>query len=638
MKHRLALAPLVILFGCSPHHPSIPPQAPAASVAGRASPARAKRRPPSLVEPSPPPSRDLSRQVMGWLVVADGASLMRSAARVTSGRATGEASDAAVRALLAQLVGIDAHATAALDLDRPSAIALLSPASVGGARPVLALLAVAGRAAVEQALAEAGVTVRRLPWGIAVDGNGATAFVAFYPGYAAIAPREDLVGAAAKLLSGPIARKAEAPLTAHLDLVNVYAAYGRELDGAVVHFLDGIAERDDPQLSFAMREARRIVRFADSMKSIDLLVGSDDAGVTVTARAEGKPDGEWAELVAGQRTGEPAWGAKLLPRDAVLVYLTNRCSRAMLEELEASVEYLGDASAPPASAGLRASWRGALGRATEEMSGEVAYAVWPGSDGGVGLGGGWRVRPGGQARRETLAAYERVGPHLAGVVARALQLDLKRFRISVAVRTVGASALPAGGAAIPIDRIVVSVRWPKRSAKQRRAFEQLFGPELVLATAFVDDTALFAIGRDWKVRLAAMINAARGDALPSVADDPGLAHALVERRQGRVSLTWMPMAEMARFIGRVAEEGNSLDKTQAAKIQPMLEAAGTGAILSTTHAEGTRWEVTSRLPASALPGMKQVGAALWKVALSPLLNPPSIPPLPLPPAHVTPKL
>lgn len=637
MMRRLTLAPLLLLSSCSPH-PSIPPQTPARQVSARAAPASSTRRPPPDLEPAPPVSRDLSKQVMGWVVVSDGAPLMRAVARIGRASASGEASDAAVKILLAQLVGLDAHATMALDLTRPSAIALLSPASVEGARPVLALLPVTGRAEVERAFALSKVPVRRLPWGLAVGEGAAAVYVAVRNGYAAVAPREDLVDAAAKLLAVPLAQKAEAPLTAHLDLANVYAAYGRELDGAVIHFLDGIADRDDPQLSFAMREARRIVHFADSMRALDLLVGSDDAGVTVKARAEGKPDGEWAARVAGQRAGEPAWGAKLLPRDAVLVYLTNRSSRAMLEELDASVAYLGDASVPQATSGLRASWRGALARATEEMSGEVAWAVWPGTDGGVGVGGGWRVRPGGSARRETLAAYERIGPHLAGVVARALQLDPKRFHLEVAVRSIGPTAPGPGGAPIPIDRVVVSVRWPQRSSVQRRAFEQLFGRELVLATAFVDDTALFAIGRDWKPRLLAMISAARGDVLPSLADDPGFRRVLAEGREGRVSLTWMPMADMARFIGHVAEEGHVLDKAQLAEIEPMLAAAGTGAIVSTTHAEGARWEVATRVPSSALPGMRRVGAALWKVALSPLLNPPAIPPLPIPPAQLTPKL
>ena len=47
---------------------------------------------------------------------------------------------------------------------------------------------------------------------------------------------------ARELLSAPLAARAEAPLVAHLDLANLYAAYGRELGFSRV-VLDTIAEK-----------------------------------------------------------------------------------------------------------------------------------------------------------------------------------------------------------------------------------------------------------------------------------------------------------------------------------------------------------------------------------------------------------
>ena len=58
--------------------------------------------------------------------------------------------------------------------------------------------------------------------------------------------------------------------------------------------------------------------------------------------------------------------------------------------------------------------------------------------------------------------------------------------------------------------------------------------------------------------------------------------------------------------------------------------------MSTTNTAGTRYEVTTRLPASAVPEIMSVGGMLWRIALAPLINPPAVLPLPIPPAHVTP--
>jgi hypothetical protein len=44
------------------------------------------------------------------------------------------------------------------------------------------------------------------------------------------------------------------------------------------------------------------------------------------------------------------------------------------------------------------------------------------------------------------------------------------------------------------------------------------------------------------------------------------------------------------------------------------------------------------VPQSAILGTAKLNGVLWRMALSPLLNPPSVPPLPLPPPHVTPPL
>jgi hypothetical protein len=44
------------------------------------------------------------------------------------------------------------------------------------------------------------------------------------------------------------------------------------------------------------------------------------------------------------------------------------------------------------------------------------------------------------------------------------------------------------------------------------------------------------------------------------------------------------------------------------------------------------------VPQSAIFGVAQLNGALWRMALSPLVNPPMLPPMPVPPPHVAPTL
>ena len=64
---------------------------------------------------------------------------------------------------------------------------------------------------------------------------------------------------------------------------------------------------------------------------------------------------------------------------------------------------------------------------------------------------------------------------------------------------------------------------------------------------------------------------------------------------------------------------------------------GAGAIVSTTNARGARYQLTTHLPPGAVAGAAQLHGALWRIALSPLVNPPAMPPIPVPPPHVAPQ-
>jgi hypothetical protein len=103
-----------------------------------------------------------------------------------------------------------------------------------------------------------------------------------------------------------------------------------------------------------------------------------------------------------------------------------------------------------------------------------------------------------------------------------------------------------------------------------------------------------------------------------------------------VSLSYLETARMARFAAGLMEQTGDLDDAQQQAVQRLLVQVGRGAIVSTTNADGRRFEMTTHVPHSAIAGVAALDGALWRIALSPLVNPPMMPPMPVPPPHVTP--
>ena len=135
-----------------------------------------------------------------------------------------------------------------------------------------------------------------------------------------------------------------------------------------------------------------------------------------------------------------------------------------------------------------------------------------------------------------------------------------------------------------------------------------------------------------------MLDTARGETAASVGDEPAFAEALQYHDRARVSLSYLETGRMARFAAGLIAQVSDLDEDHRLSLAALVEHAGSGAIVSTTNASGARYELTTHVPQSAILGTAKLNGVLWRMALSPLLNPPSVPPLPLPPPHVTPPL
>jgi len=124
----------------------------------------------------------------------------------------------------------------------------------------------------------------------------------------------------------------------------------------------------------------------------------------------------------------------------------------------------------------------------------------------------------------------------------------------------------------------------------------------------------------------------------SLGDEPAFVEALQYKESTRVSLSYLETARMARFAAGLVEQTGHLDEAQEQAVARLLVGVGRGAIVSTTNADGHRFEMTTHVPHSAIAGVAALNGALWRIALSPLLNPPMMPPMPVPPPHVAPSV
>jgi hypothetical protein len=620
MKPRvvLLLAPLVL--SCTPQRT----QAPQAKVA-----TAAQARP---ADAALPPGPDISSELMGYLVVSDAERLLRQLAP------KGPADTHVLELQVAAALGLDPLVERALDWKRPAAIGLINPALLarGSVRPYVAMLPIADRAQLERALMSRGAKLEQKPWGFVLPTTRGTLYVGFQEGYAVVAWRQDLLAPAARQLAPRLRGKLDAPIVVHVAVDNLYAAFGPQVDLVLAHVAqvaNAGGSTADPQVAFALRGVKQLTHYLDSVSALELLLNLDSGGLTVTARLDGKRDGAFTGFVLDQQPG-PAWGTQFLPRDSVMVYSTHASPRARAADLEASLAYLADAMpAKRPDAVQLERWKKTLERAALTTGGELAYAVWPGRSGGVGVGGAYRVTDPGMARAAVMQVYDELAGQLGALVVRSLLLDPSKFAARFSMHKKAARV-----AGMEVDLVELSAKWPDGALAERRLFETLFGTRLTLATAFVGEQALFALGADWAPRLEAMINTVTGERAASLGDEADFAEALQYRPGSRVSLSYLETGRMARFAAGLLAQAHELDASQRAALQQLLGQVGRGAIVTTTNAFGRRYEVTTHVPQSAIMGTARLNGALWRVALSPLVNPPMMPPMPIPPPHVAPAL
>src|SRR5689334_18296441 len=129
MTRRSIIPPLSLLLaaGCTAHPTSNAPRH-VAQLSPRPVPKNGQA--PEGETPPPPEAQPIAPEVMGWVVISDGAKLTRALSTVVgAGQPQAPGSDPGpditAKVMLARALGLDPHLAEAIDLGRPAAAALL---------------------------------------------------------------------------------------------------------------------------------------------------------------------------------------------------------------------------------------------------------------------------------------------------------------------------------------------------------------------------------------------------------------------------------------------------------------------------------------------------------------------------------
>lgn len=581
-------------------------------------------------------ARALARTEMGWVALRD---LHRTSRALAPWL---KATPAAVQEQLLRAAGLDRRLGPAIDGDRPLVISLLDPHR--RKLPVLVAVPIKDGASFLAEVAKLSPRVddpaaQRTPGLHVFDyGLGGRFYVTIEDGqggpiaYLAF----DLEAArGAPVLLGPRMRQRPPAMMVARATPRVVGRLGA-LEQSLASFLTITGADGDAANEYALRGLHRTMAYLSDASALELRIDLGPRGLALTVRMEGKQGGAWAEYVEGR---EPAgsWGARFVPRDAVLTHLSRPSARDREADAEALESYLVTVAdhgmVPPTE---RARWHTALAGAIAASGDQQVFAVWPAAGGGIGAGGAYTVKDMDAARRAARTLYTALGPVLGRAAAQQLELDPGTYPLVLGVRQ---NATLVQGA--QVDLIELTPAFPSAAKEQRAAFVRLFGERLTLAIAYVDGAAVFALGRDWQSRLGQLVAAARGLPGPSLADTPGFARALADDA-GRVSLVYLRTQGLAGLIlGVLADADAGVAAAGAERMQAFLRPGQEhSAIVVVTRVRqlrrGMAYELTTRVPPTVLSDVAGMGGAMWRVALSPILGAPPVPPLPLPPSNLTP--
>lgn len=562
---------------------------------------------------------------LGWIAVRELDALLGTlAGDDAKARATAE-----LGVSFAATLGVSGALAATIDAKRPILVFAMEPTATAGPLPIVVVLPVFSTQSFLVALATTHTVRREAESSVHEFAKGPRrGFVRFAGSVAYVAYAKSLLTELPDL--PPLTEPASIEL--HLELARIRELFP-ELSLSFLQTLAALASpgsAHSPQAAYDLRRLRRVAQHAAQARSMSVVADLDALGLTLTV-ALARPRNSFDAVAPAP----PAvWGTELMPADAMLVYMTSVWPTSQRADVADLMAYI-TALRPPGGRSL-APLATALDAASRTLGDQAIYAVWPASHGGIGMGGALRVAPGSLARLRWLDAYEALAPALAVLVPQELGFAPEAARFHVRVQR-GASRI----AGVSADAVELSPTFASTARREERLFRWLFGPTLVLRTAFVGGTALYAAGRDATSRLETMIQAVRGRTSASLAQSPAFAKAYRFHPEGRVALTFLSTSGLARFVMSALAGLGALSPAQTSLLEVYVAAdEARTAIVTTANVlrsdEAITHQISSFLPRSAVLTLGALGAAMWRVALSLFFGPPALPPLPAPPAEVTP--
>jgi hypothetical protein len=468
-----------------------------------------------------------------------------------------------------------------VDGTRPLAIAIADPkAHPGGGKlkSMVVALPINDSQGLTDALGQIAERHERTPWNdhVFVFPGGAVR-VRIVERYALMAGHEKLLnGAAATLLplikspktTGKVARL-------RLDLAAVNRLYGAELDRGLRKIKRKMG-RKGPQMAGVGKMVSRWLGYFKSVNDATVELELEPRSIRAVAELVAAPRGEFPGYLGGLRSAAP-WGAQFLPRDSAVVFTSNQRPDSMLKSIDESIELLRGLAKGLVKDSALTDIRDLARKSVKFFSGESAGALWVNADGSLGIASVARMKSAAEGRVMMTQLLLAISRELRRILTTGLppnvKKELKGFMLDLRVRKNGLRVAGARG-----DLVQLDIRWPrlknaharKKLQEARNRLTKVLGRRPTLGIVAVKDVILFAVGKDYRRRLAKMVAIAKGG--PGTGMGKVVAGVAGNRRV--VALVHVPAASLAEQVMRLLEQVTKVPQRAKDLFQKLLPPPG----------------------------------------------------------------
>ena len=447
-----------------------------------------------------------------------------------------------------------------VDATRPLALAIADPEQYrGGGRLGSTMLSVpvSDAQGLADALGQVADGHERRPWGDHVfDFHGDKVRLRLVDGNGLLASDEKLLGGAEGVLAPALQAQAASKSAARLriDLATINRLYGAQIDRGLRRMK---RKMDRQQGAGVAKMVSRWIGYFKSAEEALVELQLEPALIRAIASLSAASSGELPTLLGKMRPG-PAWGARYLPADSGLVYLSNQSPDAMAESIDEGLELLQGMVQGVVPAATMTRLQELAKKGVQHFSGESAGAMWVNADGSIGGCSIARVKDAAAAQASTVQLLQLLSAELRRLFTKGLpakvRQELKGASLGLRVRPGALRVAGVRGALVELE-----IKWPrlkdadarKRMGELRRKLGKVLGPRgLTLALAGTGDLLMMVVGKDHRKRLANLLATAKGGKGSSM--EQTVAGIVGSRRI--VALVYAPIATLAEQVMRLTEQ------------------------------------------------------------------------------------